>query len=712
VRRTRGYDALGRSVSTIDNDHGTDAATQDTESLFVYGARDELQGVSDPDGLDTTYDYDGLGNAIALHSPDTGDSTSAYDAAGNLIKETDAQGQTTRHTYDALNRIIGTRYSDAAQDVSYHYDEANTVTQCVASYPIGRLTRIVEHALTTTYCYDARGNITQMRKTQGNHTATLAYTYTLADRVKTETRPGGVVVAYVYDKVGQIQDMTVTPVGGAPRSVVSDIHYLPFGPVQSYVLGNGQTLSRSYDANYRVSDISSPALSLHLVRDVMGNITTVTEGGTDTVGYRYDPLYRLTSVDDADGKAIEAYTYNRTGDRLSKQGAGLLTGTYTYAPGTHHLIGVGTTMRQVDALGNTTVSILASGAYEFEYNVRHRLARMTRGGAEVSEYTLNARGRGVAKTADGINTRFIYDASSRLLVESTGDMTRDYLWLGDIPVGVLDQGPSGASLSYVYADGLGTPRVVIDDAGVMMWRWPYARNPFGETAPVSARGYVLNLRFPGQYFDVESGLNYNVNRDYESAKGGYLQPDPMGLAAGPSLYAYVGGDPLNYIDPTGLDAVLMVNTATVPISGRYAGHAAVAIGNDDTGWTFYQEGGFAEDGTTQLTTAVKFASLQDMEWALAEYTGRFGNPLTYREAYDRQEGLHTQPGQDILMRTYADEHLHDTYSGTSNNCGDFVMKVLRSGGLPPSSNPILPTIPRMMSISPTDDPRRFNPLAY
>lgn len=56
------------------------------------------------------------------------------------------------------------------------------------------------------------------------------------------------------------------------------------------------------------------------------------------------------------------------------------------------------------------------------------------------------------------------------------------------------------------------------------------------------------------------------------------------------------------------------------------------------------------------------------------------------------------PGQDIPMRTYADEHLHDAYSGMTKNCGDFVMNVLRNGGLQPSSNVILPTIPRMMSI--------------
>jgi RHS repeat-associated protein len=151
-------------------------------------------------------------------------------------------------------------------------------------------------------------------------------------------------------------------------------------------------------------------------------------------------------------------------------------------------------------------------------------------------------------------TGFVYDNVGRLLSENTGSATRDYVWAGNTLVAVLDTPAQGGdTLHYVYTDGLGTPRAITTQDGTEVWDWPAVQNPFGERA-ASGNEYTFNLRFPGQYFDQETGLHYNYHRDYEPATGRYLESDPIGLKAGVSTYDYAMANPLASTDPTGLRA--------------------------------------------------------------------------------------------------------------------------------------------------------------
>ena len=108
---------------------------------------------------------------------------------------------------------------------------------------------------------------------------------------------------------------------------------------------------------------------------------------------------------------------------------------------------------------------------------------------------------------------------------------------------------------YIHADHLGTPRAVSDGAGHVVWRWE--SEPFGNTVPDEdpdgdGDSFRLNLRFPGQYFDGESGLYYNYFRYYDPATGRYITSDPVGLSGGLNTYGYVGGNPIRFADPLGL----------------------------------------------------------------------------------------------------------------------------------------------------------------
>jgi RHS repeat-associated protein len=107
----------------------------------------------------------------------------------------------------------------------------------------------------------------------------------------------------------------------------------------------------------------------------------------------------------------------------------------------------------------------------------------------------------------------------------------------------------------IHNDHLGTPQKMTDSTGTVVWSADY--KPFGE-ATVTVSTITNNLRFPGQYFDAETGLHYNYYRDYNPALGRYPQADPVGVLPRGSrggfnhLYAYVNNNPIRFTDPKGL----------------------------------------------------------------------------------------------------------------------------------------------------------------
>jgi RHS repeat-associated protein len=107
----------------------------------------------------------------------------------------------------------------------------------------------------------------------------------------------------------------------------------------------------------------------------------------------------------------------------------------------------------------------------------------------------------------------------------------------------------GGQLVFVHNDHLGTPQVITDAAQQVVWQGDYL--PFGEVTPVVSS--IDNpIRFPGQYYDDETGMHYNYFRDYDPGIGRYVQSDPVGLLGGLNTYTYALADPVQNTDPLGL----------------------------------------------------------------------------------------------------------------------------------------------------------------
>jgi RHS repeat-associated protein len=128
---------------------------------------------------------------------------------------------------------------------------------------------------------------------------------------------------------------------------------------------------------------------------------------------------------------------------------------------------------------------------------------------------------------------------------ASGAAQADYIYLNGRPVAVFN----GSTLYSLHTDRLGTPQLATGSNQAVTWQASY--DAFGQA---SVRGTVTqNLRFPGQYFDVESGWSHNGFRDYAPALGRYIESDPLGrLGSGNNLYVYFGDNPANLADPLGL----------------------------------------------------------------------------------------------------------------------------------------------------------------
>ncbi|MBP6748534.1 MAG: RHS repeat protein [Xanthomonadaceae bacterium] len=369
-------DPLGRMSRTLQDMTGIAAETQ-----FGYDAQDRLTRVTDPKGLDTNYGYNGFGELMSLQSPDTGTTTYEYDAAGNRTKQTDARNKITNTAYDALNRPTAVSYpEDAALNVVYVYDTAQSDCTAGETFLVGRLAKMTDHSGSTVWCYDRFGQLTRkVQRTQGK-TFAQQWSHQTNGRLMQMTHASGVVEDYLYDAQGRVIEIGVT-IEGIRRQLLRNASYHPYGPVQQWTYGNGRTLTRTQNLNGQpgiVQDIAAGGISLGYAFDDVGNLKTLRNGNQNDPPkriYGYDGLNRLIEAKDAANTLWQSYHYDKTGNRLS---AGRLTvqqnedcpasgdpctplppttlwttESDTYAADSHRLTYQGTTERRYDNAGNT-----------------------------------------------------------------------------------------------------------------------------------------------------------------------------------------------------------------------------------------------------------------------------------------------------------------------------------------------------------------------
>ena len=525
------YDALDRLTQTLNADGGV--------VQVKPNALDQVTQIVDPANQATTQTVDAFGDVTQTQSADTGTTTRSFDEAGNLKTETDARGITVSYTYDALNRLTQKQSSDPNTPVyTYIYDQCG----------LERLCFIQRNGNFHLYFnYDLHGRRTyQLGAVPGVNWFYTVYAYDPYGRLSTITYPTGRSVSYSYDDHGRISQVSTQPQSGTPVTVLANnFNYnYPFtGPLWFYY-GDGTWSYQSRDQDYRPVVRLDGSYLQYYIYDAAGDVAALNDINNSVLTYAYDATGRLVSALDSasSGFGSLAWAYDKNGNRQSEtRNAGTMP--YVYSP-PNWLYQKGSETRPRTANGNT----LSTSTATFTYDGYNRLAT-SQTAAESTTYTYNALGQRIKKiNQNGLATSFHYGPNGELLYEQDqAGNTKVYVWLDGRPLARID---NNAQVYYYHVDHLGTPQAMTDSSGTVVWKGYY--EPFGGATVRPVSTIENNLRLPGQYYDRETGMQYNYFRAYDPSTGRYIEADPIGLAAGPNVYAYVDGNPLSNIDPLGL----------------------------------------------------------------------------------------------------------------------------------------------------------------
>ena len=546
-----------------------------------YNALGDAIKTIDASGGVTTYERDLFGNINIFTDANSNQYLFVYDENNNLIKETKALGSEVEYIYDEFDQLIeqkntdGNRiiyqYDKAGNNIKKSYfDKAQSIPSQEIHYSYNKADQLIEVLQTgdtnTHFIYqrDALGRVIQETISYGSGsdkiTKTLKYSYDEEGNLVSFSYPDNSSVKYQYDK-NQLTKATLangeiitwsnyewlTPTKINYPNAIQTYHYDPLGRLLQTDLTNNNEVLLHRQYSY----------------DKVGNISQMqTEYGE--TNYQYDSLDRLILSKPSNeiqnlGIGIESYGYDAIGNRISSS---VLQDEWIYNQ-LNQLTTFGDKINQT-TLTYTANSQLASEVTDnqklsYHYNAADRLISIKDGNNDVASYQYDAFGRRISKMVNGEVTYFIY-ANEGLIgeLDNKGNLSEAYGWIPNSQWGTkplwlakvkINQTLQSASYHYLITDHLGTPQLAINGQGQQTWKMH--SDAFGNIALDSNNQMTLNLRFPGQYYDQETGLSYNYQRDYNPKIGRYIQSDPLGLNGGINSFVYVENNPLKYMDARG-----------------------------------------------------------------------------------------------------------------------------------------------------------------
>lgn len=522
---------------------------------FEHDAELRLTRVTNPQGLAWSYAYDGAGNIVSETDFDDRTLTYRVDAVGRLAARTDALGGIISFERDQLGQVVSKDVDGRV--TAYAYDRA------------GRLLEAAGPDSELRYQYDRRGKV----KTELVDGRPISYSYDALGRRTRRTTPTGHVTSYAYDSDGRPARLTT---GG--RQV--DFTHDAAGRELTRVFGDTITMTSAWDEAGRLSaqhvaagarPVNSRAYSYR----ADGNLTSVADRLSGTRTFDLDRTGRVTAVQ-AKGWT-ERYAYDDAGNQTSASWPSGHPGSEATGPRAY----TGTTITRAgnvrfehDALGRVALRQKARlsrkpDTWRYTWDTENRLTAVTTPDGTRWRYRYDPLGRRTAKqrllaAGEGVveEVRFTWDGltlceqtSHQPDAPNTVALTWDHR--GNTPLAqterilAADDGQEEIDRRFfaIATDLIGTPAELIDESGDIAWR---SRSTlWGTTAWSRNSGTYTPLRFPGQYYDLESGLHYNVFRHYDPETGRYASPDPLGLAPAPNPVAYVD-NPHGGCDPLGL----------------------------------------------------------------------------------------------------------------------------------------------------------------